>query len=104
MVLLSSGPGEEPSDVRRARGGGGPQGADQGADRAQHSAGAGEQPPENPGQPGADGSVPGAGTNRRLSEQRRPAASPPGKLAGPPVHTELWHIGVTRKLYTGKAH
>lgn len=69
VSLFLSGPGEEPPDVRRARGGGGAEGADQRADRAQLSAGAGEQPAQEPGQPRADGPVPGAGPDRRLPDR-----------------------------------
>lgn len=89
-----SGPGEEPPDVRGARGGGGAEGADQGADRAQHTAGAREQPAEEPGQPRADGPVPGSGPDRL---PHRPRAAPPGRdpAAAPPPHTELRHICVT---------
>ncbi|XP_060710577.1 TSC22 domain family protein 4-like isoform X1 [Hemiscyllium ocellatum] len=45
--------GEEPPDVRRARRGGGAEGADQGADRSQQPAGAGEHPVKVTGQAGA---------------------------------------------------
>lgn len=53
-----TGSGQEPLDVRGARGGGDPQGADQRAGGEEQPAGAGELPAEEPGQPGADGEVP----------------------------------------------
>lgn len=50
VFRLSSGPGEKPSDVRRAGGGGGLKGADQRALREELCAGAGECRVEVPGQ------------------------------------------------------
>lgn len=64
ISLCVLGPGEESPHVRCARGGGGPEGADQGTDRAQLAAGAGEHTAEDAGQPGADGPVPGPGPDR----------------------------------------
>lgn len=55
-----AGPGEEPPDVRRAGGGGGAEGADQGADREELAAGAGEHAAEDARQPRAARPVPGA--------------------------------------------
>ncbi|XP_072447591.1 uncharacterized protein [Chiloscyllium punctatum] len=51
--------GEEPPDVRSARRGGGAEGADQGTDRSQQPAGAGERPVKVTGQAGAALSAPG---------------------------------------------
>lgn len=51
FLSLTTGSGEEPSDVCGAGGGGGSEGADQGTDRKKLPAGAGEHPVEDPGQP-----------------------------------------------------
>uniref|UniRef100_A0A8C4PAK1 TSC22 domain family member 1 n=1 Tax=Dromaius novaehollandiae TaxID=8790 RepID=A0A8C4PAK1_DRONO len=56
----SDGSGEEPPDVRGAGGGGGPQRADQGADREELPAGAGEHAAKDARQPRAARPVPGA--------------------------------------------
>lgn len=100
FLLPLSGPGEEPPDVRCARGGGGAEGADQRVDWAQHSAGAGEQPAQDPGQPRADGSVPGSGPDRWLPDQHRPASGPriSRNNTSPPPHTELRHVCVTQNM------
>lgn len=96
MSLSVSGPGEESPDVRCAWGGGGPEGADQGADWAQLPAGAGEHPAEDTGQPGTDGPVPGP------SSDWLPACPSDSCHTGTPKHcsprpaclAQLWPLSV----------
>lgn len=80
-----TGSGKEPPDVCGARGGGDPQGADQGAGGEEQPAGAGELPAEESGQPWAAGEVPVPHPHRRAAGQPElPAESRP---AGPhPQH------------------
>lgn len=72
-VLSSAGSRQKPLDVRGPRGGGGPEGADQGADREEQPAGAGEQPPQDAGQPRAAGPAPSTAADHLLARSR-PAA------------------------------
>lgn len=55
MVFVVAGSGEEPPDVRGARGGGGAEGAHRRADGAHQPAGGGEHVPARARQPGHAG-------------------------------------------------
>lgn len=99
-----SGPGKEPPDVRCAWGGGGPKGADQGADWAELPVGAGEHPVEDAGQSRADGPVPGPGSDRL------PACPSNSCHTGTPKHRHLrpahfawfWPFSVARSVQTDR--
>lgn len=89
---VPAGPGEEPPDVRRAGGGGGPEGADQGADREELAAGAGKHAAQNARQPGAARPVPGAAADW-FPAILRPGAGH-GTAARPAGLTGLGALGV----------
>lgn len=100
--VLFSGPGEEPPDVCCAWGGGGPEGADQGADRAQLPAGTGEHPVEDAGKPRADGPVPGPGSDRlpTCPSNCCNTRTPQCPHFHPDCPAQLWPFGVTRATQT----
>ena len=82
-----TGPGQEPPDVRCSRGGGDPQGADQGAGGEEQPAGEGELPAEEPGQSGAAGEVPVPHPDgRAVGQSERPGD--PGPAAD--LHPQHW--------------